>query len=82
MIDRGLTLSHIKLWITLVNDPSLTYDELAQRLERAKKTVRRLEDDLVEGGYMTVHTRRDGRSRRNVSLLREFRYHDERQRAS
>jgi hypothetical protein len=46
MISDGLTLSHLKFWLEIVRDPSLGYEELAQRLSRSKKTVRRLEDGL------------------------------------
>lgn len=72
MIADGLTLSHLKFWVEIVRDPNMAYEELAQRLGRSKKTVRRLEDDLIADGYIRVVYRREQRSRRQLSVLRVF----------
>jgi predicted transcriptional regulator len=52
--DGGRTRKHMELYAEISREPHLSYDELASRLKRTVKTIRRLESDLIDGGYIEV----------------------------
>ena len=56
--DGGRTVKHMELYAEILREPQLSYDELASRLKRTVKTIRRLESDLIDGGYIEVSFRR------------------------
>jgi predicted HTH transcriptional regulator len=64
LIEKGMTKKHLQLFMLISRNPSVSYEELAEKLERSKKTVRRLEDDLQDAGYLRVmYQRPPGRGR-------------------